>query len=49
MIDGSRRNNISVTGCEYIILEGNTLTNAGDGGVTPKFGIDIEGYGERRH
>lgn len=46
VIDGSRRNNISVTGCEYIILEGNTLTNAGDGGVTPKFGIDIEGYGE---
>ncbi|UAV84371.1 putative pectin lyase like protein [Bacillus phage phi18] len=46
IIDGSRRNNISVTGCEYIILEGNTLTNAGVDGVTPKFGIDIEGYGE---
>ncbi|WIT25839.1 hypothetical protein [Bacillus phage SPO1L1] len=46
IIDGSRRNNISVTGCEYIILEGNTLTNAGADGVTPKFGIDIEGYGE---
>ena len=46
IIDNSRRNNISVTGCEYIMLEGNTLTNAGVGGVTPKFGVDIEGYGE---
>ncbi len=28
------QNDISVTGCEYIILEGNTLTNAGVDGVT---------------
>lgn len=46
VIDGSRRNNISVTGGEYITLEDNVLTNAGVDGVTPKFGIDIESYGE---
>ncbi|MED4579043.1 right-handed parallel beta-helix repeat-containing protein [Bacillus atrophaeus] len=46
-LDGSRRNNISITGAEDVVIDGNTITNAGiNDGCRPMFGIDIEGYGE---
>ncbi|MED2969399.1 right-handed parallel beta-helix repeat-containing protein [Bacillus subtilis] len=46
-LDGSRRNNISVTGGEDVKIENNEITNAGiNDGCKPMFGIDIEGYGE---
>lgn len=50
-LDGSRRNNISVVACDGVLIESNRITNAGtdDGihdGCAPRFGIDIEGYGE---
>ncbi|MED4787515.1 right-handed parallel beta-helix repeat-containing protein [Bacillus atrophaeus] len=46
-LDGSRRNNISITGAEDVVIDGNTITNAGiHDGCRPMFGIDIEGYGE---
>ncbi|WP_448712965.1 right-handed parallel beta-helix repeat-containing protein [Microbacterium profundi] len=51
VIDGSRRNNISIIGCNGVLIEGNVIASAGtdDGvrdGVAPRFGIDIEGNGE---
>lgn len=50
-LDASRRNNLSITGCDGVIVERNVITRAGwnDGihdGTAPRFGIDIEGYGE---
>jgi hypothetical protein len=43
----SRRNNISITGCDTVTVEGCVIEDAGRGnGTAPKFGIDIEGYGE---
>lgn len=50
-LDGSRRNNISITSCSGFTIRGNKITRAGynDGvrdGVIPRFGIDLEGYGE---
>lgn len=50
-IDGARRNNISVTGCDGVLIENCQITSAGthDGirdGTAPRFGIDIENYGE---
>ena len=50
-IDGSRRNNISVTACDNVLIEGNLITRAGydDGikdGVAPRLGLDIEGSGD---
>lgn len=50
-LDGARRNNISITGCDGFLIKGNTITRAGynDGvkdGTVPRFGIDLEGYGE---
>lgn len=49
-IDGSRRNNVSVIGCDRVTIENCTITRAGysDGvhdGTAPRFGIDIEGSG----
>jgi len=45
-ITDSRRNNISITGCDGVIVEDCLLERAGVNGVEPKMGIDIEGYGE---
>ncbi|AWB43112.1 right-handed parallel beta-helix repeat-containing protein [Paenibacillus sp. CAA11] len=46
-LDGSRRNNISITAGEGIFVENNEITNAGtEKGTGPSVGIDIEGYGE---
>jgi len=50
-LDGARRNNLSITGCDGVQVEGNVITRAGwnDGvhdGTAPRFGVDIEGYGE---
>lgn len=45
-ITDSRRNNISITGCDGVIVEDCLLERAGINGVEPKMGIDIEGYGE---
>ncbi|WP_164515044.1 right-handed parallel beta-helix repeat-containing protein [Paenibacillus lentus] len=46
-LDGARRNNISITAGEHILVENNEITNAGTvEGTMPKAGIDIEGYGE---
>ncbi|MCC9023446.1 right-handed parallel beta-helix repeat-containing protein [Bacillus nakamurai] len=43
----SRRNNISITGCDTVTVEECVIEDAGTGnGTAPKFGIDIEGYGE---
>ncbi|MGE6632015.1 right-handed parallel beta-helix repeat-containing protein [Bacillus sp. NPDC077027] len=42
----SRRNNISITGCDGVIIEDCLIEKAGIGGVEPRMGIDIEGYGE---
>lgn len=43
----SRRNNISITGCDTVTVEDCVIEDAGTGnGTAPKFGIDIEGYGE---
>ncbi|MER3125360.1 right-handed parallel beta-helix repeat-containing protein [Bacillus pumilus] len=42
----SRRNNISITGCDGVIVEDCLLERAGVDGVEPRMGIDIEGYGE---
>lgn len=43
----SRRNNISITGCNTVTVEECIIEDAGTGnGTAPKFGIDIEGYGE---
>ncbi|CAL1525181.1 right-handed parallel beta-helix repeat-containing protein [Bacillus sp. PS93] len=43
----SRRNNISITGCDMVTVEECLIEDAGTGnGTAPKFGIDIEGYGE---
>lgn len=47
ILDGSRRNNISVTAGEGVLIQRNVITNAGiNDGCKPGFGIDIEGYGE---
>ncbi|MEG7333241.1 right-handed parallel beta-helix repeat-containing protein [Bacillus sp. 0102A] len=47
VLDGARRNNISVTGGEDVKIDDNEITNAGiNDGCKPMFGIDIEGYGE---
>ncbi|QAV85181.1 right-handed parallel beta-helix repeat-containing protein [Bacillus subtilis] len=47
ILDGARRNNISVTGGEDVLIDDNVITNAGIAdGCGPSFGIDIEGYGE---
>ncbi|EEL48439.1 MULTISPECIES: right-handed parallel beta-helix repeat-containing protein [Bacillus cereus group] len=46
-LDKSRRNNLSLEGCDGVLVENNVITNAGiDDGTAPRFGIDIEGYGE---
>ncbi|CQR74726.1 hypothetical protein SOV_07480 [Sporomusa ovata DSM 2662] len=50
-LDSSRRNNLSITGCDFAIVQNCKILNAGinDGyhdGTLPRFGIDIEGYGE---
>lgn len=45
-ITDSRRNNISITGCDGVIVEDCLLERAGVNGVEPRMGIDIEGYGE---
>lgn len=45
-ITDSRRNNISITGCDGVIVEDCLLERAGVDGVEPRMGIDIEGYGE---
>ncbi|MCY9577409.1 right-handed parallel beta-helix repeat-containing protein [Bacillus xiamenensis] len=45
-ITDSRRNNISITGCDGVIVEDCLIERAGVNGVEPKMGIDIEGYGE---
>ncbi len=43
----SRRNNISITGCNTVTVEECVIEDAGQGnGTAPKFGIDIESYGE---
>ncbi|KAA6449734.1 hypothetical protein FZC77_20100 [Bacillus swezeyi] len=43
----SRRNNISITGCDFVLVEGCRIEDAGTGnGTEPRFGIDIEGYSE---
>ncbi|MFB8733244.1 hypothetical protein ACEQPO_02750 [Bacillus sp. SL00103] len=39
-------NNISITGCDGVIVEDCLLERAGVNGVEPRMGIDIEGYGE---
>ncbi|BBP87131.1 hypothetical protein BsIDN1_07490 [Bacillus safensis] len=46
-ITDSRRNNISITGCDGVIVEDCLLERAGVNGVEPRMGIDIEGYGEK--
>ncbi|QBP41930.1 right-handed parallel beta-helix repeat-containing protein [Paenisporosarcina antarctica] len=51
VIDSSRRNNISITACDQVIVENCQILNAGinDGihdGTAPRYGIDLEGYGE---
>ncbi|MDM5296928.1 right-handed parallel beta-helix repeat-containing protein [Bacillus pumilus] len=45
-ITDSRRNNVSITGCDGVIVEDCLLERAGVNGVEPRMGIDIEGYGE---
>lgn len=46
-ISRSRRNNISITGCDGVLVEGCNIRDAGTGnGTAPRFGIDIEGYSE---
>ncbi|MFS0655884.1 right-handed parallel beta-helix repeat-containing protein [Bacillus sp. 179-C3.3 HS] len=45
-ITDSRRNNISITGCDGVVVENCLLERAGVNGVEPRMGIDIEGYGE---
>jgi len=50
VIDGSRRNNISILGCEHVLIEGCTISRAGydDGnhdGTAPRSGIDVESNG----
>ncbi|RHJ07104.1 hypothetical protein DW143_18780 [Bacillus sonorensis] len=46
-ISRSRRNNISMTGCDGVLIEGCSIVDAGTGnGTSPRFGIDIEGYSE---
>ncbi|MGZ4530713.1 MAG: glycosyl hydrolase family 28-related protein, partial [Mycobacteriaceae bacterium] len=50
VLDGARRNNISIVACDGFLVEFCTITNAGlnDGihdGTAPRYGIDIEGYG----
>ncbi|MDI5791612.1 hypothetical protein PO124_34410 [Bacillus licheniformis] len=43
----SRRNNLSITGCDNVLVEGCEIADAGTGnGTAPCFGIDIEGYSE---
>ncbi|MFN2746631.1 MULTISPECIES: right-handed parallel beta-helix repeat-containing protein [Bacillus] len=43
----SRRNNISITGCDFVLVERCRIEDAGTGnGTAPRFGIDIEGYSE---
>jgi hypothetical protein len=50
-LDSARRNNISITACDHVIVESCEILNAGinDGvhdGTAPRYGIDLEGYGE---
>ena len=50
-VKNSRRNNISVTGAEDIVIAGCHIIGAGTedanhDGTAPRFGIDVEGYGE---
>lgn len=46
-ISNNRRNNISVTAAEVVRIKNCIITKAGaDDGCAPRFGIDIEGYGE---
>ena len=40
VVDGCRRNNVSVVSCERILIDGNSLLNAS--GTSPQGGIDIE-------
>lgn len=40
ILDGCRRNNISVVSCERVLIDGNSLLNAN--GTSPQAGIDIE-------
>jgi len=57
ILDGNRRNNVSITDGENIIVEDNMIINAGDGdtnpngvynsaGVNPRYGLDVEPYVE---
>lgn len=51
VLDGARRNNISITACDQVLVEGCRITNAGiaddrSDGTPPRYGIDVEGYGE---
>lgn len=46
-LDGNGRNNISITACDGALVENNLIINAGiNGGYEPKYGLDIENYGE---
>lgn len=56
LIDKNRRNNISLTDVDGMLIEDNTFTNAGDGGewnssegfnskgVEPRYNVDLEAY-----
>lgn len=50
-IKNSCRNNISITGCDNVTVAGCYIIGAGTAddnhdGIAPRFGIDVEGYGE---
>lgn len=46
-ISNNRRNNISITAAEVVRVKDCIITRAGaEDGCAPRFGIDIEGYGE---
>ena len=54
-LDSSRRNNLSISACDGVVIRNNVILNAGiqtEAGpglktkIGPGFGIDIEGYGE---
>lgn len=51
VIKNSCRNNISITGCDNVTIAGCYIAGAGTAdenhdGTAPRFGIDVEGYGE---
>lgn len=46
-LDGNGRNNISITACDGALVENNLIVRAGiNDGYEPKYGLDIENYGE---